>query len=151
SMNFLGSQGPNHAMRTTRKPSEPMLETFSAMYRFMPWIRAVTAIRVVVARMMPRSVRKLRSLFLRSESRAIRVASQNDAERRNLRVSDTVLEEEDGISGGIVPGKSGKSPGSFVHERKSRQFRARRKAPRPRKEFLLAQSRRRQPTSVTSR
>src|ERR1035437_6416380 len=105
SMNFLGSQGPNHAMRTTRKPSEPMLETFSAIYRFMPWISAVTAISVVVARMMPSSVRKLRSLFLRSESSAIRVASQNDAERRNERVSNTVLVEEDGIGGGVVPGK----------------------------------------------
>ena len=31
SKNFLGSQGPNHAMRTMRKPSAPMLETFSAM------------------------------------------------------------------------------------------------------------------------
>ena len=92
-------------MRTTRKPSEPMLETFSAMYRFIPWIRAVTAISVVVARMIPSSVRKLRSLFLRSESTAIRVASQNDADRRNFRVSDTGLVEEDGSAGEIVPGK----------------------------------------------
>jgi hypothetical protein len=58
----------------------------------MPWIRAVTAIRVVVARMMPSSVRKLRSLFLRSESRAILVASQKEALRRNLRVVDTVVQ-----------------------------------------------------------
>src|SRR6478752_1795915 len=104
-MNFLGSNGPNHAMRTTRKPSEPMLETFSAMYRFIPWMRAVTAISVVVARIIPSRVRKLRSLFLRSESRAIRVASQNDADRRNLRVCGTVLEEGDGFAGPIVPGK----------------------------------------------
>jgi hypothetical protein len=34
---------------------------------------------VVVARMMPSSVRKLRSLFLRRESSAMRVASQKDA------------------------------------------------------------------------
>ena len=81
-----------------------MLETFSAIYRFMPWIRAVTAISVVVARMIPSSVRKLRSLFLRSESRAMRVASQNDADRRNLRVSGTVLVKEDGIDSAIVPG-----------------------------------------------
>src|SRR5260370_16255633 len=104
-MNFLGSHGANHAMRTTRKPSEPMLETFSAIYRFIPWIKAVTAISVVVARIMPSSVRKLRSLFLRSESTAILVASQNDAERRNFRVSNTGLVEEDGACGEIVPGK----------------------------------------------
>ena len=78
-------------MRTTRNPSAPMLETFSAMYRFMPWISAVTAISVVVARMMPSSVRKLRSLFLRSESSAIRVASQKDAENRYFRDVGTWL------------------------------------------------------------
>ena len=89
SKNFFGSQGPNHAMRTMRKPSEPMFETFSAMYTFMPWISAVTAISVVVARMIPSSVRKLRSLFLRSESSAMRVASQKEALRRNLRESGT--------------------------------------------------------------
>src|ERR1051326_3077182 len=50
----------------------------------MPWIRAVTAIRVGVARMIPRRVRRLRSLFLRSESSAIRVDSQNEALNRNL-------------------------------------------------------------------
>jgi hypothetical protein len=44
----------------------------------MPWMSAVTAIRVVVARMIPSSVRKLRSLFLRRESTAMRVDSQKD-------------------------------------------------------------------------
>ena len=62
-----------------------MLETLSAMYRFMPWISAVTAISVVVARMIPSRVRKLRSLFLRSESTAIRAASQKEALGRNFR------------------------------------------------------------------
>src|ERR1035437_448377 len=57
----------------------------------MPWIRAVTAIKVVVARMIPSNVRKLRSLFLRSESRAIRVASQKEALRRNWRALDTAI------------------------------------------------------------
>src|SRR4051794_38866056 len=84
SKNFFGSQGPNQAIRTTRKPSAPILDTLSAMYRFMPWMREVTAIRVVVARMIPSSVRKLRSLFLRSESSAMRVASQNEALKRNF-------------------------------------------------------------------
>src|ERR1700690_1854277 len=55
----------------------------------MPWIRAVTAMRVVVARMMPSRVRKLRSLFLRNESSAIRVASQKEALGRNCRLSAT--------------------------------------------------------------
>src|ERR1035441_6142933 len=50
-------------MRTMRNPSAPMFDTLSEMYRFIPWISAVTAISVVVARMMPSSVRKLRSLF----------------------------------------------------------------------------------------
>src|SRR5579863_7502037 len=52
----------------------------------MPWIRAVTAIRVVVARIIPSNVRKLRSLFLRSESTAMRVASQKEAVGWNRRV-----------------------------------------------------------------
>src|SRR5579875_1962 len=46
---------------------------------------AVTEIKVVVARMIPRSVRKLRSLLLLSESIAIRPASQQEALRRELR------------------------------------------------------------------
>src|SRR5271157_4820876 len=57
----------------------------------MPWMRAVTAIRVVVARMIPSNVRKLRSLFLRSESRAIRVASQKEALKRKWRGRGTVV------------------------------------------------------------
>ena len=36
----------------------------------MPWIIDITAISVVVARMMPSRVRKLRSLLERSESAA---------------------------------------------------------------------------------
>ena len=97
-------KSPNQAMRTMRKPSEPMLETLSAMYRFMPWIRAVTAIRVVVARMMPSSVRKLRSLFLRRESRAMRAASQKEALRRNWRVLSTIwVCQKDARRGRFVP------------------------------------------------
>src|ERR1017187_10949041 len=56
----------------------------------MPWMSAVTAIRVVVARMMPRRVRKLRNLFLRKESRAMREASQKEALRRNLTDRDAM-------------------------------------------------------------
>src|ERR1700686_2183579 len=45
----------------------------------MPWIMDMTAIKVVVARMMPSSVRKLRSLLERSESAATAAASRKDA------------------------------------------------------------------------
>jgi uncharacterized protein YeaO (DUF488 family) len=45
----------------------------------MPLMTAMTAIRVVVARMMPRSVRKLRSLLEWSDAAAPRTASQKDA------------------------------------------------------------------------
>ncbi len=53
------------AIRTMRKPSEPMLDMVLAMYTSMPWIIDITAISVVVARMIPSSVRKLRSLLPR--------------------------------------------------------------------------------------
>src|SRR5579883_2125484 len=45
----------------------------------MPWITAITAIRVVVERIIPSSVRKLRSLLLRSESSATAAASKKEA------------------------------------------------------------------------
>src|SRR5215472_15866123 len=45
----------------------------------MPWIMDMTAIRVVVARMMPSSVRKLRNLLDCSESAATAAASRKDA------------------------------------------------------------------------
>src|ERR1700688_744604 len=45
----------------------------------MPWIMDMTAIKVVVARMMPSSVRKLRSLLERRESAATAAASRKDA------------------------------------------------------------------------
>ena len=77
-----------------RNPSAPMLDTLSEMYRFIPWISAVTAISVVVARMMPSSVRKLRSLFLCNELKAMRVASQKEALGRNLRVWLTGLTKQ---------------------------------------------------------
>ena len=80
-----------------------MLETFSAMYRFIPWISAVTAIRVVVARMMPSRVRKLRSLFLRSESSAMRAASQKKAAARKCRVGVTEATGQDVRSPRFVP------------------------------------------------
>src|SRR5438874_13470569 len=56
-----------------------MVDAFCAMYTSMPEITLITAISVVVARMMPSSVRKLRSLLPRSECRAPFTASQNDA------------------------------------------------------------------------
>src|SRR5579884_1908451 len=50
---------------------------------------AVTEIKVVVARIIPRSVRKLRSLLLLSESIEIRPASQKEALRRSFAVPGT--------------------------------------------------------------
>src|SRR6185312_8864701 len=70
----------------------------------MPRISAVTAINVVVARMMPSSVRKLRNLFLRSESSAMRVASQKDALNLNFFRSATSLwrRKKKGTSSGAI-------------------------------------------------
>ena len=65
--------------RSTRNPSLPMEEAVSAMYTSMPWITAITAISVVVERIIPSSVRKLRSLLERSESKATEAASKKDA------------------------------------------------------------------------
>ena len=79
SRNFLGSKFPMNAMRTMRNPSEPILDTLSAMYMSMPWMTDITAMSVVVARMIPKSVRKLRSLLPRKESAATEAASRNDA------------------------------------------------------------------------
>ena len=76
---FLRVEIPRNAILTMRKPSDPMLETVLAMYTSMPWIMDITAISVVVARMMPSRVRKLRSLLERSESAATAAASRNDA------------------------------------------------------------------------
>src|SRR6202022_4288870 len=61
----------------------------------MPWIMDMTAINVVVARIMPSSVRKLRSLLDRSESAATDAASRKDA------VWAIVLRDEIGC--GFVP------------------------------------------------
>ena len=66
-------------MRTTRKPSAPMSETVSAINMSMPWITLITAINVVVARITPNSVKKLRSLLPRRESSAKLADSQKDA------------------------------------------------------------------------
>ena len=64
---------------------------------------AVTAISVVVARIIPSSVRKLRSLFFCNELRAMRVASQKEALGRNLRVWLTGFTKQDGWEGLFVP------------------------------------------------
>jgi hypothetical protein len=56
-----------------------MSETLLAMYTSMPWITDITAIKVVVARMIPNNVKKLRSLLERKESAATAVASRKDA------------------------------------------------------------------------
>lgn len=61
----------------------------------MPWITDITAIRVVVARMIPSNVRKLRSLLERNESAATDAASRMDA------VWATLLRDEAGV--GFVP------------------------------------------------
>ena len=70
---------PIMTMRCTLKPSAPMLDTFCATYTFMPSITDMTAIRVVVARMIPSSVRKLRNLLPRKESAAPVTASPKEA------------------------------------------------------------------------
>jgi hypothetical protein len=49
------------------------------MYTSIPWITDITEIRVVVDKMIPSSVRKLRSLLVRSESMATEAASKKDA------------------------------------------------------------------------
>ena len=49
------------------------------MYTSIPLITLITAISVVVARMMPSRVRKLLSLLERSEAAAPAIASQKDA------------------------------------------------------------------------
>src|SRR5271157_4632740 len=70
----------------------------------MPWMSAVTAIRVVVARIIPSSVRKLRSLFLRKESTAMRPASQKEALGRNWDVRDAmIVYGKDARGGAFVP------------------------------------------------
>ena len=79
SMNFLGSHTPIIMMRRTLKPSAPMLDTFCATYTFMPSITDMTAISVVVARIIPSSVRKLRSLLPRRDSAAPLTASPKEA------------------------------------------------------------------------
>src|ERR1700732_2063942 len=56
-----------------------MLETLSAMTRSIPEITDMTAISVVVARMMPRRGRKLLSLLPRRDWTAPFTARQNDA------------------------------------------------------------------------
>ena len=78
-MNFFGSKLPRNAILTMRNPSDPMLETVLAMYTSMPWIIDITAISVVVARMIPSRVRKLRNLLERSESAAMDATSRNEA------------------------------------------------------------------------
>src|ERR1039457_1827596 len=78
SRNFLGS----HCiimMRATVYPLAPRSVTFWATTTSMPEMTDITEIRVVVARMMPNSVRKLRSLADRSDWAAPFTASQNDA------------------------------------------------------------------------
>src|SRR5579885_992436 len=56
-----------------------MLEAVVAMKTSMPWITAITEISVVVERMIPSRVRKLRSLLARRESSATAAASIKDA------------------------------------------------------------------------
>src|ERR1039458_6838102 len=75
---FLGS----HCIMTMRAmvyPSAPRSVTFWATTTSMPEMTDITEIRVVVARMIPRSVRKLRSLADRSDCAAPFTASQNEA------------------------------------------------------------------------
>jgi hypothetical protein len=56
-----------------------MLDAVVAMNTSIPWITEVTAMSVVVERIIPRRVRKLRILLDRIESNATEAASRNDA------------------------------------------------------------------------
>jgi len=56
-----------------------MVDALVATTTSIPWMTDMTQIRVVVDRIMPSSVRKLRSLLPRSESIATIAASKNDA------------------------------------------------------------------------
>src|ERR1017187_6957509 len=78
SRNFLGSLWVMK-MRVTVYPLAPMLLMFSAITRFIPEITDITAMSVVVARMIPSSVKKLHSLLECSDWTAPVTASQNDA------------------------------------------------------------------------
>ena len=56
-----------------------MVEALVATTVSIPWITAMTEISVVVDRIIPSNVRKLRSLLPRSESSATRAASKKEA------------------------------------------------------------------------
>ena len=56
-----------------------MVEALVATTASIPWITAMTEISVVVDRIIPSSVRKLRSLLPRSESSATLAASKKEA------------------------------------------------------------------------
>jgi len=56
-----------------------MVDALVAIKMSMLWITAITAISVVVDRMIPSRVRKLRSLLPRKESRATAAASRKEA------------------------------------------------------------------------
>ena len=67
-------------------------------------MNALTAISVVVARMIPTNVRTVRSLFFRRESSAMRLASQKDAVGRNFGAVATLdLYKHDVAQGHFVP------------------------------------------------
>ena len=75
----MGSQLPDEREAQHPEPVRSHGGGAVATKTSIPWITDITAISVVVDRMMPSSVRKLRSLLARSESKATVAASKKEA------------------------------------------------------------------------
>src|SRR5581483_754169 len=68
--------------RITRKTLEPKFATLSATYLLVPSTMETTTIRVATERITPSRVRKERSLWVRSVSKAISIGSLSDTPLR---------------------------------------------------------------------
>ena len=88
--NFLGSRRPTKAMRSTRNPSLPMVDAVLAMYTSMPWITDITAISVVVERIMPEQRQKAAQLARPQRIERDRSGFKEDAWSTDFQ--DTVFE-----------------------------------------------------------
>src|SRR3954463_14266829 len=88
----------------TRKTSEPMLATRSAMYLLVPLMSATTRIRVETDRMMPSNIRNERSLCVRMVSKAMAAGSRMERPRFIQILSKYYVRQTC-----LVPFKSGQS------------------------------------------
>src|SRR5262244_1344539 len=86
--------------RVSRNTFDPRLATRSAIYRFTPEIRAITTISVETERIIPRSIRKERSLWARIVSSATLTGSRNNT-RRFIRSHQPVLFYDYLLGGGV--------------------------------------------------